>query len=43
MLIALFDLSRLNVEEGEITGSFFERKQSRLKTDNFPVPLFFDL
>jgi hypothetical protein len=43
MLIKLFDSACLNEEGGEITGSIFGGNESRLKTDNFPRPLFFDL
>jgi hypothetical protein len=43
MLITFFDLSRLKEVGGEVTGSIFEGKESRLKTDNFVASLFFDL
>jgi hypothetical protein len=43
MLIKFFELPLLKVVEGGITGSIFVGKESRLKTDNFPISLFFDL
>jgi hypothetical protein len=43
MLIKLLELPRLKLSERDFTGSIFAGKESRLKSDVFPITLFFGL